>query len=196
MIQNCSSGEDEKGCPKPEPVTCRSDQFKCSDNQCISKSRVCDGRLDCSNDEEKCDKSSQEETIKLGYNITCAPDDFICLDRLRCIRPDQRCALSPLAVNFGNFHIAFRIWSEYSQNFYRTNIRTYRFRCNSNIDCADGSDEKDCEHQTKQSMQCNQNQFQCSDEKCIDSARLCDGTKVRKTRINNRKISFSQLRSI
>lgn len=51
------------------------------------------------------------------------------------------------------------------------------FRCNLNIDCEDGSDEKDCKTYNKDTK-CHQNQFMCSDGKCIDSNSLCDGFKV------------------
>lgn len=56
--QDCSQGEDELEsiCRKSMSRTCNAGEFKCSNNQCIPKAWVCDGALDCSNDEDECRK--------------------------------------------------------------------------------------------------------------------------------------------
>jgi len=40
-------------------------QFECKDDKCIPKYKVCDGKTDCSNDEENCEK-------------VCRPNQFKC----------------------------------------------------------------------------------------------------------------------
>lgn len=51
-------GEDEleSTCRKSLSRTCNAGEFKCSNNQCIPKAWVCDGAMDCSNDEDDCRK--------------------------------------------------------------------------------------------------------------------------------------------
>ncbi|KTG37211.1 hypothetical protein cypCar_00029347 [Cyprinus carpio] len=50
-----------------------------------------------------------------------------------------------------------------------------RFRCDGDYDCADNSDEKDCE------THCEEDQFQCHNNLCISRKWLCDGQEDCKT---------------
>lgn len=63
-------GEDEQEstCRKSMSRTCDTSEFKCSNKQCISKTWVCDGVLDCSNDEDECRKYSK---MKNPLNKQC-----------------------------------------------------------------------------------------------------------------------------
>lgn len=63
-------------------------------------------------------------------------------------------------------------------SFIPAKIDLLHFRCNSNIDCADGSDEKDCDDHDKQEK-CQENQYLCRDGTCIDTENLCDGFEVK-----------------
>ncbi|ESN95003.1 hypothetical protein HELRODRAFT_145809, partial [Helobdella robusta] len=42
-------------------------------------------------------------------------------------------------------------------------------KCNGTVECKDGSDEKDCFHK------CQDNQFQCANDQCVDINNKCDG---------------------
>lgn len=86
-------GEDEKEtkCKKSARVLCHSNQFKCSNGQCIPKYWICDGTIDCSNDEVNCPAPIKVSSAQLIHNITCDPNDFMCLDKLKCINPNLKC---------------------------------------------------------------------------------------------------------
>lgn len=58
--------------------------FRCGSGECISEIQRCNGNKDCQDfsDEEGCQQ-------KKKY-VTCGPDEFTCLDRLKCIDRKHR----------------------------------------------------------------------------------------------------------
>lgn len=70
------------------------------------------------------------------------------------------------------------------------NFNLYPSRCDLNLNCDDGSDEKDCKSYNKDSK-CHEHQFMCSNGQCIDGNSLCDGFHVSKNTSN--QIFFSNL---
>jgi len=86
--------------PNPPPsFTCATNQFKCrKDNQCIQRSHVCDGIIDCSDktDEEYCQPEKEVGRIKTTIpepppSFTCATNQFRCRYDNQCIQRSHVC---------------------------------------------------------------------------------------------------------
>ncbi|ETN80848.1 Low-density lipoprotein receptor domain class A [Necator americanus] len=80
--QNCNYDYNVKSCgiSGGVPATCNSTSFHCSlSEQCVPLSQRCDGRYDCSLEED-------EQNCPL-----CAADDFACIVSEQCIGANRRC---------------------------------------------------------------------------------------------------------
>lgn len=148
-------GEDEQmeNCHKSVGRTCNSNEFKCSNNQCIPSSWVCDGSLDCSNDEENCRKYRLSVFViwiffryySIHFNLRTAPEE--------CTSEMMRCEHGQC--------ISKSLW------------------CNGDNDCGDFSDESNCEHWEHSNVEivCGNGKFQCKHNKtiCLAMFKRCDG---------------------
>lgn len=64
-------GEDEieANCQTSSSRICNIGEFKCSNNQCIPTAWVCDGALDCTNDEENCGKNVKQIFLESFFSF-------------------------------------------------------------------------------------------------------------------------------
>lgn len=88
------SGDDENNCLKSETKICHVGQFRCSNGQCIPREYVCDGTVDCSNDEENCLKSIPSN-MEQSYNISCGINQEDCeksTKRMKCDQNQFQCS--------------------------------------------------------------------------------------------------------
>uniref|UniRef100_A0A3Q2DHQ2 EGF-like domain-containing protein n=1 Tax=Cyprinodon variegatus TaxID=28743 RepID=A0A3Q2DHQ2_CYPVA len=178
-------------------TSCASNEFQCTNGQCINIEWRCDGTKDCTDDSDElnCRKSnfcSQEfrcvtsgECISLGFvcdgeedcvdgsdeqrtcGRTCNPDQFTCQEG-QCIPSKYRCDHVTDCVDNSDERNC-----DYPQCTQKTcaNGACYNNsqHCNGLQDCRDGSDETNCttEH-------CPLHQFECANGFCIPIPFVCD----------------------
>ncbi|XP_046437149.1 basement membrane-specific heparan sulfate proteoglycan core protein-like isoform X37 [Daphnia pulex] len=181
---------------------CRSDEFKCNNNQCIDKTRTCDRYDDCPNGED-------EENCIFGPE-PCQAGEFQCKTDKTCIVIAQRCDGREHCQD-GSDEIGCLCSKDQWQCDFGSCIDG-RMRCDGKVDCpTDQSDEANCrltppcpwsnpfrcgdgsciDASTQRCngvaecadssdeadcvIQCHSNEFRCSDGTCIDIRRKCDG---------------------
>ncbi|XP_060530301.1 low-density lipoprotein receptor-related protein 6 isoform X2 [Cylas formicarius] len=75
--KDCSDGSDELDCP-----SCRPNQFRCQDGQCIDKALVCDKTTNCA------DKSDEKNCCENGFQCphteVCLPSSLVCDGNENC----------------------------------------------------------------------------------------------------------------
>lgn len=59
--------EDSSVCPSTSPVSCNQTQFQCNDTKCIDIEQLCDGFLDCSQEEDE----SMDRCSECFYSMHC-----------------------------------------------------------------------------------------------------------------------------
>ncbi|XP_072324712.1 LOW QUALITY PROTEIN: SCO-spondin [Scyliorhinus torazame] len=170
---DCGDFSDEYNC------VCASGHFQCPDNQCLRSEQVCDGTPDCN-------PGVDELICQTEVAVTCGPGTFPCTNGL-CIAREKLCngesdcehgedetsiqcpgssvktfaAVSP-TVGSGCLHYEFQCVSG--------ECTPLGWVCDNEMDCPDGSDEKNC------NRTCRGGEFQCgSSSQCIRHQELCDG---------------------
>ncbi|XP_014117603.1 PREDICTED: low-density lipoprotein receptor [Pseudopodoces humilis] len=158
--------------PSAAPPPCPSDQLRCGDGSCLSRSFACDGERDCPDggDELGCAPPPSPPP--------CAPSSFRCRDgscvpRLWSCDGDPDCrdgedeepelcgtprpprACPPLQFPCGSGECVHRRW-----------------RCDGTPDCRDSSDEEGCAPSCPPP-----HRFRCRSGECIAIGQVCDGRR-------------------
>ena len=87
-MQDCVDGSDERHCVDAgagansgqvsKATFCRSDEFKCQDENCVPLKFLCDGSRDC------IDGSDESPKVCNG-SVTCGPKERQCGDNGKCV---------------------------------------------------------------------------------------------------------------
>ncbi|UYV74241.1 LRP1B, partial [Cordylochernes scorpioides] len=158
-----------------EMSSCRSDQFKCDVNRCISIHWLCDGERDCA------DASDEEPIRTCPINSTCDSKQFTCKETGRCIPMSWTCDSDP-DCGPGDFSDEHEdcVYHECEANqFMCANRRciSQQYVCDKDDDCRDGSDEVDCATLSPDTLLwCNATSLSCDGgTHCYTLAQKCNG---------------------
>uniref|UniRef100_A0A8C7S790 Low density lipoprotein receptor a n=1 Tax=Oncorhynchus mykiss TaxID=8022 RepID=A0A8C7S790_ONCMY len=177
---DCENGVDEESCgkwlpsntrisvPPTAPKHCTDNKFRCSNNQCVSASFVCDEELDCDDgsDEASCPPTTCSSTSFQCNNSVCVPRLWACDGDADCSDGSdewpQNCGTrapggAPKPCSLREFQCGSGECIHSS------------WKCDGGFDCLDRSDETNCSRLT-----CRPDEFQCGDGTCIHGGRQCN----------------------
>ncbi|CAK5111340.1 unnamed protein product [Meloidogyne enterolobii] len=151
------------GSGSPTTTVCPPGAFACTNGHCINQSRVCDGHIDCQ-DENVSDENSKTCP---GLPIDCRGVRIKCPKTNVCIQSDEQslfCLNQPCSQHYARCPSGRCIPETWV--------------CDGDVDCADGGwDETstNCTDTNGKRVCVGKYLFQCDNSKCISRAFICDG---------------------
>lgn len=177
-IPHCSDNSDET-VTFCATRTCPEDVFfQCRNFRCIYKEEKCDGISQCGDDsdEENCEclddefKCKSGECIKQKYRCDFDPDCKDASDEMECEIRDCN-SLKEIYNSTSSKSVPSE--SELIPCNKTTACYKIDWICDGENDCWDWSDEKDCPSKNDSKI-CTEDQFKCSNGKCISFEYVCD----------------------
>lgn len=164
----------QSGRYRRQSPNCNPDQeFRCNNGQCIDKSLVCDGVVDCGDTSDETqsvchDLDCPRYSFRCGYGA-CVDGAAKCDGRWDCAdKSDESTIICPY---FSSQEVCKR--SEFQ--CFSSQCIDSGLLCDGNRDCNDGSDET---YLRCQNTPCDSRRFfQCDYGACIDKRYRCDGRK-------------------
>uniref|UniRef100_A0A8C4QH96 EGF-like domain-containing protein n=1 Tax=Eptatretus burgeri TaxID=7764 RepID=A0A8C4QH96_EPTBU len=132
--------------PRAPIVLCEPRTFACrASSECVPLGAVCDGRTDCSDGSDELQCPASTLGITSSHPLTSVSTHPTIPPTFQCSHNQFACAS-------------------------RTHCIPLRWRCDDNVDCADGSDEKACP------LICWTDEMPCLDKsQCVPQIYVCDG---------------------
>ncbi|XP_017101909.2 very low-density lipoprotein receptor isoform X5 [Drosophila bipectinata] len=145
-------------------ATCSTDQFRCTNGNCIPNKWRCDQERDCAD--------GSDESKDLCKARTCSPDEYACKNgEGQCVPLAWMCDQSKDCSDGSDEHNCNQTCR--SDEFTCGNGRCIQKRwvCDHDDDCGDGTDEKECPVVPCDSVA----EHTCSNGACIAKRWVCDG---------------------
>ncbi|XP_049880284.1 low-density lipoprotein receptor-related protein 1 [Pectinophora gossypiella] len=194
-LTDCADGADETAhaCSR---IACGPDQFACATSRrCIPAAWRCDGARDCGrddpSDERDCRNLECSEEMFRCSNGACVPWEYNCDGHADCAdASDERACPTPPTIpgGTGTNHTPSppnrlhphhddrtRLCEDHEFQCKDQECIRMEFRCDSRVDCLDGSDEADCtEVRPKTTTTPAPTQQPVEDTGCVAPALRCD----------------------
>ncbi|XP_014272393.1 very low-density lipoprotein receptor [Halyomorpha halys] len=163
---------------------CGVDLYKCSNNECISKSWVCDGEYDCvdHSDEEGCSpvfyhtsKNCSSIFSYLCGNKNCITFSAVCDGKDDCGDKSDELDCHK-KVSYSPTNCSLELGTYLCENKKCIN---HTLVCDGKDDCGDRSDESNCtknSHYSPTNCSLELGTYLCGNNKCINLSSVCDGT--------------------
>ena len=188
-------------------VACTDDQFRCwNDSRCIYRSWQCDSYADCADgsDEYYCYNSTAlyNTTAAVNISITCTDNQFRCWNGSGCIYKSWQCDNYSDCADGSDEFYCYNLTMVTNKTVAKNNSARVckdnqfqclnnsgcffkSWRCDNYLDCADGSDELNCDNSMTITnkptvantflVTCSEDQFRCwNGSGCIFKSWQCD----------------------
>ncbi|CAG9131327.1 unnamed protein product [Plutella xylostella] len=189
--RDCADGVDEASCSGAAGAgaeACAAAQWRCAGGRCVPAAWRCDGAADCppgdNSDEADCEKAVCSAEMFVCAGGACVPRQYTCDGAADCPDASDELHCPPRSDMVNQTEARPALLCE-EHEFQCTNGECIRkeFRCDSRVDCLDGSDETACNGTAPAPpaapapAPCAAPALQCDAGRCVPLDRLCDGTQ-------------------
>ncbi|KAL0278971.1 UNVERIFIED_CONTAM: hypothetical protein PYX00_000631 [Menopon gallinae] len=161
LMEDCKDSSDENGCSNEH---CQPKEFACRTGMCIPSTWECDSLPDCPDGSDEHDSCSEP---------TCSPNELRCnngrcVSRLLACDGMNDCGDNTDESSCVSAHQELKCsFNEIMCSMSKSKCVPRAARCNGTAECPRGEDEMDCSN-------CQIEQFQCRNKKCVSDKWVCD----------------------